>query len=62
MNTVVLLLMASTALAWIWVLAGSTPFASLVMIDLGSERSYMSPRISQNALLPLPFSVSFFRF
>lgn len=43
MKTVVLLLSASTALAWICVLAGSTPFASLVMIDFGKLRSWISP-------------------
>lgn len=39
MNTVALLLMARMALAWICVLGGNTPFASLVIIDLGSVRS-----------------------
>lgn len=48
MKTVALLLMARTALAWICVLGGSTPFASLVMIDLGKLRSYKpcQPRVT----------------
>lgn len=33
--------MARTALAWIWVLAGKTPFARRVMMDLGRVRSSM---------------------
>lgn len=41
-KTVVLLLMARMALAWICVLAGRTPFARRVMIDLGRVRSYMA--------------------
>jgi hypothetical protein len=39
-NTVALLVKASIALACICVLGGSTPFASRVMMDLGSVRSY----------------------
>lgn len=39
MKTVALLLMASTALPWIWAWGGRTPFASLVMMDLGRLRS-----------------------
>ena len=40
MNTVALLLRASIALAWIWVLGGSTPLAKRVMMDFGRFRSY----------------------
>lgn len=35
-NTVALLVMASMALAWIWVFGGKTPFARRVIMDLGS--------------------------
>src|SRR3954465_10564015 len=43
MKTVALLLSAKMAFACIWVLGGSTPFASRVMIDLGSVRSCGAP-------------------
>jgi hypothetical protein len=38
-NTVALFVNARMAFAWICVFGGSTPFASLVMIDLGRLRS-----------------------
>lgn len=41
MKTVALCLRASTALPWIWMLGGSTPFASLEMTDLGRFSSWV---------------------
>lgn len=55
MKTVVLLLSARTALAWICVLAGSTPLANLVMIDFGKLRScHIPPLISTAYPGPVP--------
>lgn len=42
MNTVAPLVSARMALACIWVLGGSTPFARRVMMDLGRVRSYIT--------------------
>lgn len=53
MKTVALCLRASTALPWIWMLGGSTPLASLVIMDLGRFSSWVGSQLASVAPLHL---------